>query len=74
MTFVRVRGEAFNVTTLCFTARSGTDLSGGAAHFAAVVATAGLEDPCSGGKSPRLVPYLTFQVLLLLLFLAMIQL
>lgn len=56
MTFMWVRREAVKVTTLCFTALSGTDLSGGAAHFAAVFATAGLEDPSSGGKSPRLVP------------------
>lgn len=67
-------GEAFNITTLCVTARSGTDLSGGAAHFAAVVATAGLEDPCPGGKSSRSVPNLALQVLLLLLCLAAIQL
>lgn len=40
---------------MCFVELSGTDLSGGAAHSAAVSTTTGLEDPCAGGKSPRSV-------------------
>ncbi len=47
--------EAFEVTAVCFVALSGIDVPGGAAHFAAVSATTGLEDPCAGGKSPRSV-------------------
>lgn len=39
-----------------FIALSGTDLPGGAAHFAAVSVAARLEDPRAGGESPRSVP------------------
>lgn len=54
--------EAFEVTSVCFVTLSGIDLPGGAAHFAAVSPTTGLEDSCAGGKSPRSV--LTNTVLL----------
>lgn len=51
---------------MCFVALSGVDLPGGAAHFAVVSAAAGLEDPCAGGKSPRLVPTYTSILLFLI--------
>lgn len=44
-----------SVTTLYFIAISGIDLSGGAAHFAAVSPAASVEDPCTRRKSPRSV-------------------
>lgn len=48
---------------MCFIALSGIDLPGGAAHFAAVSTTTGLEDPCARGKSPRSVPINTAPLL-----------
>lgn len=54
--------ETFLVTSVCFVALLGIDLPGGAAHFAAVSTTAGLEDPCAGGKSPRSVPTKTYSI------------